>query len=122
MKSFHFQKLTKLSFSTQTLKMSNNNTSNQPSMIGGHAQYAKGYAEETIGNVTGSKEWQDSGKKDAQAGIDEMKVRYFSLPQAYSSSLDFVCMVLSVSRLKITTGCKPAEDFRASGEWSWRSS
>jgi hypothetical protein len=27
-----------------------------------------------VGNVTGSKEWQDSGKKDAQEGINEMKV------------------------------------------------
>jgi uncharacterized protein YjbJ (UPF0337 family) len=45
-----------------------------PSMLAGHAQYAKGYVEETIGNVTGSKEWQESGKNDSQAGIDEMKV------------------------------------------------
>jgi hypothetical protein len=44
------------------------------SIISGHAQYAKGYAEETICNVTGSKEWQESGKKDTQTGIDEMKV------------------------------------------------
>lgn len=64
-------------------------------MVGGHAQYAKGYVEETskcspitktsllnipinmklVGNVTGSKEWQESGKKDAQEGINEMKVR-----------------------------------------------
>lgn len=50
------------------------NTNTNPSMISGHATYAKGYAEETIGNVTGSKEWQESGKKDSQAGIDEMKV------------------------------------------------
>jgi hypothetical protein len=28
----------------------------------------------TVGNVTGSKEWQESGKKDAQEGINEMKV------------------------------------------------
>jgi uncharacterized protein YjbJ (UPF0337 family) len=45
-----------------------------PSMFNGHAQYAKGYVEETIGNVTGSKDWQESGQKDAQSGIDEMKV------------------------------------------------
>ncbi|CZT11171.1 uncharacterized protein RCO7_09906 [Rhynchosporium graminicola] len=50
-----------------------NNDSNAPSIISGHAQYAKGYVEETIGNVTGSKEWQESGKKDAEAGIGEMK-------------------------------------------------
>ncbi|KUJ06848.1 uncharacterized protein LY89DRAFT_768765 [Mollisia scopiformis] len=45
----------------------------QPSMVTGHAQYAKGYVEETIGNVTGSKEWQESGKKDTAEGISEMK-------------------------------------------------
>jgi len=45
-------------------------------MLSGHAQYAKGYVEETIGNVTGNQEWQDSGKNDAKAGIDEMKVGF----------------------------------------------
>jgi uncharacterized protein YjbJ (UPF0337 family) len=56
---------------TQNPKMSSNAN---PSMFNGHAQYAKGYVEETIGNVTGSKDWQESGQKDAQSGIDEMKV------------------------------------------------
>lgn len=54
-------------------------SNNNPSIISGHAQYVKGYAAETIGNVTGNKEWQESGKQDAKAGIDEMKVRS-SLP------------------------------------------
>ena len=53
--------------------------SNSASMLGGHAQYAKGYVEEAIGNVTGSKEWQESGKNDTQAGIAEMKVSCVSL-------------------------------------------
>ncbi|KAF8861707.1 hypothetical protein BDZ45DRAFT_740169 [Acephala macrosclerotiorum] len=35
---------------------------NQASMLGGHAQYAKGYVEET-----------ESGRKDTQEGISEMK-------------------------------------------------
>jgi uncharacterized protein YjbJ (UPF0337 family) len=43
------------------------------SLLGGHAQYAKGYVEETIGNVTGSEDWKQSGKSHAQEGIDEMK-------------------------------------------------
>jgi uncharacterized protein YjbJ (UPF0337 family) len=61
-----------------TANMSSN--SQQPaSLVGGHAQYAKGYVEETIGNVTGSKEWQDSGKEDAQAGVDQMKVCLYFL-------------------------------------------
>jgi hypothetical protein len=70
---------------------------NQASMVSGHAQYAKGYVEETskgiskkiietwdetdigaVGNVTGSKEWQESGKKDAQEGINEMKVCFWT--------------------------------------------
>merc|ERR1711964_133578 len=58
----------------QDIKMSApNSNNNQASMIGGHAQYAKGYVEESVGNLTGSKEWQESGKKDAEAGIGEMK-------------------------------------------------
>lgn len=59
----------------RTMASSNNNTNtNEPSMIGGHAQYAKGYVEETIGNVTGNKEWTESGKKDSKEGIESMKV------------------------------------------------
>jgi len=54
----------------------NTNTNTNASMLSGHAQYAKGYAEETIGNVTGNQEWQNSGKNDAKAGIDEMKVGF----------------------------------------------
>lgn len=57
----------------------NNNPHKSPedsSLIGGHAQYVKGYVEETVGNVTGSKEWVDSGKKDTQAGIETMKVSF----------------------------------------------
>jgi len=53
--------------------MSSNTDTNSASLLSGHAQYAKGYVEETIGNVTRNKEWQDSGKNDAKAGIDEMK-------------------------------------------------
>lgn len=44
-------------------------------MLAGHAQYAKGFVEETIGSVTGSKEWQESGKEDSRAGVDGMRVR-----------------------------------------------
>jgi hypothetical protein len=57
----------------------NTNATTEPSMLSGHAQYAKGYVAETIGNVTGSKDWQESGKKDAQAGIEEMKVCLFHI-------------------------------------------
>ncbi len=39
---------------------------NNPSLIGGHVQYAKGAIEETIGNVTGSQTWKDSGVHDKQ--------------------------------------------------------
>lgn len=62
---------------TNLQKANMSSDKSQASMLGGHAQYAKGYVEETVGNVTGSKEWQQSGKEDAKAGIDEMKVGCF---------------------------------------------
>lgn len=63
--------------------MSSNTTPNDKpaSMLAGHAQYAKGYVEETIGNVAGSKEWQESGKKDAEEGIGSMRVGIPSISQ-----------------------------------------
>lgn len=64
-------------FSVKTIKMSapNSNTPTNPGMVSGHAQYAKGYVEETVGKALGSKDWEDSGRKDSAAGIEEMKVR-----------------------------------------------
>ncbi|KAI4728066.1 hypothetical protein E4T49_04206 [Aureobasidium sp. EXF-10728] len=49
------------------------NTTQQPSLIGGHAQYVKGAAEGVIGSVTGNTAWQQSGETDKQTGIDAMK-------------------------------------------------
>jgi len=49
------------------------NSNDQPSILSGHAQYAKGYVTETIGKAIGSEEWTESGKADSQKGIDEMK-------------------------------------------------
>ncbi|KAL3420013.1 hypothetical protein PVAG01_08512 [Phlyctema vagabunda] len=49
------------------------NNNNNPSLIGGHAQFAKGYVEEALGNATGSREWQESGKADSAQGIQAMK-------------------------------------------------
>ncbi|KAF2770844.1 hypothetical protein EJ03DRAFT_326177 [Teratosphaeria nubilosa] len=43
-----------------------------PSLIGGHAQYVKGAAESAIGAVAGET-WTKSGEQDKQAGIDVMK-------------------------------------------------
>jgi len=45
----------------------------QPSLIGGHAQYVKGAAENLVGSVTGSEAWKSSGENDSQAGIEAMK-------------------------------------------------
>lgn len=59
--------------------MSNQTT--QPSMVGGHAQYAKGYVESTIGNVTGNEQWKESGEKDMGEGIGAMKVCSLIHPQ-----------------------------------------
>ena len=51
----------------------NNNNNQQPGLLGAHAQYVKGVAEETIGNVTGSEEWKASGAQDKGASVDVMK-------------------------------------------------
>jgi uncharacterized protein YjbJ (UPF0337 family) len=52
--------------------MSDNNN-NHASLIGGHAQYMKGAVEETIGNITGSQAWIDSGVHDKQEATEEMR-------------------------------------------------
>ncbi|KAF2003350.1 hypothetical protein P154DRAFT_617962 [Amniculicola lignicola CBS 123094] len=46
---------------------------NQPGLIASHAQYVKGAAEETIGNVTNSPAWKASGVQDKEQGIAAMK-------------------------------------------------
>lgn len=43
------------------------------SLIGGHAQYAKGAIEETIGNITGSQVWIDSGVHDKEEAVEKMR-------------------------------------------------
>ena len=66
-------------------------SSEQPSLIGGHAQYVKGAAEvhilfntitdiyiltivkSVIGSVTGATAWTSSAEEDKSAGIDAMK-------------------------------------------------
>ncbi|KAI1426146.1 hypothetical protein F5Y12DRAFT_743132 [Xylaria sp. FL1777] len=52
--------------------MSSNNN-NQPSLISGHVEYAKGAAEATIGDVTGSQAWKSSGEQAKSHAVDTMK-------------------------------------------------
>lgn len=66
---------------------SEGNSNKDASMLGGHAKYARGYAEESIGNVTGSKEWQESGKKTAREGVEEMKAANANKPEPAASSV-----------------------------------
>ncbi|KAK5996771.1 hypothetical protein PT974_02113 [Cladobotryum mycophilum] len=49
------------------------NNGQQPGLIGGHVQYAKGAAESTIGAVTGSQAWTASGEQDKAAAQAAMK-------------------------------------------------
>ncbi|OAA35547.1 hypothetical protein NOR_07932 [Metarhizium rileyi] len=49
------------------------NTPQQPSLVQGHAQYVKGVAEATVGDITGSHAWKSSGEQDKAAGISTMK-------------------------------------------------
>ncbi|OAL42926.1 hypothetical protein IQ07DRAFT_593456 [Pyrenochaeta sp. DS3sAY3a] len=54
--------------------MTDNTNANQPGLVAGHVQYAKGAAEETIGNVTGNHAWKSSGVQDKTQAVDAMKV------------------------------------------------
>ncbi|KAH7085771.1 hypothetical protein BKA63DRAFT_401863 [Paraphoma chrysanthemicola] len=49
------------------------NNQNQPGLVASHAQYVKGAAEETIGNVTGNQAWKASGVQDKEQAVDAMK-------------------------------------------------
>ncbi|GAB7325283.1 hypothetical protein MBLNU13_g09339t1 [Cladosporium sp. NU13] len=53
--------------------MSSDQQQQQPSLIGGHAQYVKGAAESAVGAVTGSEAWNTSAEADKASGIDAMK-------------------------------------------------
>ncbi|KAF2034818.1 hypothetical protein EK21DRAFT_55292 [Setomelanomma holmii] len=49
------------------------NNQNQPGLVASHAQYVRGAAEETIGNVTGNQAWKASGVQDKEQAVDAMK-------------------------------------------------
>ncbi|KAI9753124.1 MAG: hypothetical protein M1835_001026, partial [Candelina submexicana] len=54
----------------------NNSTSDQqqqPGLISGHAQLAKGAIVGAVGSLTGSEAWTSSGQESKEAGISEMK-------------------------------------------------
>ncbi|RYP92677.1 hypothetical protein DL770_001190 [Monosporascus sp. CRB-9-2] len=53
--------------------MSGNNSNQQPSLVGGHAEYVKGAAESAIGNVMGSQAWTSSGEQAKAHAVDTMK-------------------------------------------------
>ncbi|OTA60433.1 hypothetical protein K449DRAFT_82790 [Hypoxylon sp. EC38] len=53
--------------------MSSQNNQQQPSLLGGHAEYIKGATESTIGSVTGSQAWTSSGEQAKAHAVDAMK-------------------------------------------------
>ncbi|KAI1854580.1 hypothetical protein JX265_007550 [Neoarthrinium moseri] len=53
--------------------MSQNSNTQQPSLVGGHAEYVKGAAQATIGDLTGSHAWKSSGEQAKAHGADVMK-------------------------------------------------
>ncbi|EON67411.1 hypothetical protein W97_06664 [Coniosporium apollinis CBS 100218] len=50
---------------------SNNNQ--QPGLIASHAEYIKAAAVETVGTVTGSEAWKQSGAEQKEQAINDMK-------------------------------------------------
>ncbi|KAI9670634.1 MAG: hypothetical protein M1831_005854 [Alyxoria varia] len=74
--TFYTTKPARATFTTTSHKMSsenNPNPSEQPGLIHGHAKYAQGAVESTIGTATSSQPWQSSGESNKSAGIDEMR-------------------------------------------------
>ena len=53
--------------------MSGNNSTQQHSLVGGHAEYVKGAAEATIGDISGSHAWKSSGEQAKAHAVDTMK-------------------------------------------------
>lgn len=53
--------------------MASNQQSQDPSLIGSHAQYAKGAAIETTGSIIGNQEWTDSGRQEKEQGLQNIK-------------------------------------------------
>ncbi|EME49328.1 hypothetical protein DOTSEDRAFT_121292 [Dothistroma septosporum NZE10] len=53
--------------------MSDSTNTDQPSLVGGHAQYIKSQAEAAVGSITGSAEWKASAEQDKQQAVDSMK-------------------------------------------------
>ncbi|KAH7009361.1 uncharacterized protein B0I36DRAFT_342146 [Microdochium trichocladiopsis] len=53
--------------------MSGNNSTQQPSLVGGHAEYVKGAAEAAIGDISGSHTWKSSGEQAKARAVDTMK-------------------------------------------------
>ncbi|RCI10027.1 hypothetical protein L249_8730 [Ophiocordyceps polyrhachis-furcata BCC 54312] len=49
--------------------------SQQPGLVGSHAEYAKGVIEpkSAIGDITGSKPWKESGEQDKASATSAMK-------------------------------------------------
>ncbi|KAH8594542.1 hypothetical protein B0O99DRAFT_180228 [Bisporella sp. PMI_857] len=62
-------------------------TNQDASLLSGHATYAKGAVEETIGNVTGAAAWKASGRQDQEAGKQEMRVANENRPEAEGSGI-----------------------------------
>ncbi|KAK0643699.1 hypothetical protein B0T16DRAFT_187931 [Cercophora newfieldiana] len=52
---------------------SSNTTPQQPGLMASHAEYIKGAAETTIGNLTGSHAWTTSGEQDKAHAKAAMK-------------------------------------------------
>jgi len=48
-------------------------SSEQPTLLSSHAQYAKAQAVDAVGSITGSKEWKESGHAQKEEAIANMR-------------------------------------------------
>lgn len=78
-------------------------TQDTPGLISSHAAYAKGAAAETIGNLTGSEAWKESGKADQESAKKDMH----AATQSTGSTTDSGLAGKMESKIGAAAGCPP---------------
>ena len=87
--------------------------SEQPGLVSSHAAYAKGAATETIGNLTGSEEWKQSGKQEQESAKKDMHAasRAQSATQGGASDAGIAGQI--ETKVGSLAGCPPMQEEEA---------